>query len=156
MAFENVPTPEQFANNWYDLASGNCMDCTAEQRAHPAWEKFYTPMLSIFKDAPPINGVPQVQYVNIFAEAGAPDNPVLAACYDRANRLALDNPAWAKKVGQDGLIKIAIACMWEAEDRISDGYMQQLVTALAKKPTTIPTWVWIAGAGAAALLLLRR
>ena len=156
MAFENIPTPPQMANNWYDLSTGRCLDCTEADRAQPAYQKMFLPMQAMVKDVPAIDGVPQVRYVNAFAAAGFPDNLTLAACYDRANQLALDNPAWAKKVGQDGLIKVAVVCMWEAEGRIPSGYMQQLVTALAEKSATVPAWVWLGGAAVAALLLLRR
>jgi hypothetical protein len=156
MAFENIPTPAQMASNWYDMSSGNCLDCTPEQREHPAYKQWFLGMLSILKDTPPINGVPQIKYVNIFKAAGAPDNPVAMECYERANQLALANPAWGKKAGQDGLLKVAIACMWEAQGRIPDGYMQGLVTELGKKSAIDPKWLWIGGAAVGAWLLLRK
>lgn len=155
MAFENIPTPQQMADNWYDMGNGNCLDCTAEQREHPGYKQWFLGMIAILTDTPPINGVPQIKYVNIFKDAGAPDNPGLKECYDRANQLALDNPAWAKKAGQHGLLKVATVCQWEREGRIPDGYMQQLVNALAQKKGDVP-WLWIGGAAVAALLLFRR
>ena len=159
MAFENIPTPQQMADNWYNYAHGQCYDCTEEGRNHPGYQKMFLPLLELVKDTPPINGVPQVKYVNPFAGVpGFEDNPTLAACYDRANQLALDNPAWAKKVGQDGLVKIAIACMFEAAGNIPDGYMQELVNALANKPAAgiDKRLLWAGGAVVAYLLFFRK
>ena len=63
-ALDTLPTPEEFAANWYQMDSGQCMDCTADQRAHPGYQKLFLPQMKLIKDAPPINGVPQVKYVN--------------------------------------------------------------------------------------------
>ena len=157
-ALDTLPTPEEFAANWYQMNSGQCMDCTADQRAHPGYQKLFLPLMKLIKDTPPINGVPQVKYVNPFAGApGFDDDPTLMACYDRANSLALDNPAWAKKAGQDGLMKVATVCMWEARGNIPDGYMQDVVTALANKPMAIDKrWLWGGAAAVAYLLFFRR
>lgn len=157
MAFDNIPTPQQMADNWYNFSHGNCMDCTAEQRAHPGYTGFFLPIIDMLKDAPPINGVPQVKYVNPFhGVPGFDDDPTLAACYDRANQLALSRPGWAKMAGQDGLIKMALACMFEAEGKIPDGYMQALADALVKPAAIDKRLLWVGGAVAVYLLFLRK
>jgi hypothetical protein len=156
-AFDNIPTPEQMANNWYNFANGTCEDCPGGAYDNPDYKRFHQGLLAILKDTPPINGVPQIKYVNIFKEAGTPDDLTLKACYDRANELALANPDWANRAGQDGMIKVATICKWEAQGRIPDGYMQDLITALANKSAPFDKrWLWAGAAVGAYILFFRK
>ncbi len=161
MAFENIPTPEQMAANWYSLADGSCADCTAAEREKNSYDQWPSdeygpipPMLQRWMAPEPIDGVPQIEYHAVMTA-----QPLGLECVARANSLALQNPEWAKKAGQRGLIKVAGVCHWEAMGLAPDGYMQEVVTELGKSGGgggIDKRWLWAGGALAAYLLFFRK
>jgi hypothetical protein len=160
MAWKKVPgygypPAAKFVANWYAI-NGWCMDCTEEQRTSFVGEVLAKIIgeMSSAPNAP--NGALQITPVT-----SATPTPIdtMVGCAANANALAVSDPAWSKRVGHDGLIKIYMACDAESRGMNAPGFTQEVTTLLTKSPGASggvdKRLIWLA-AGFAAIILLRK
>lgn len=138
-------TPAQFAKDYY-TPDGTCVTC---EGGDPRALEFLNATAESAK-APNIGEALQIK-----PPWGLEPNAVGRECIRMANDTALANPAWSKKVGHKGLIRLQAACYYEAQGIAPAGFAQGVASEMLAAQG-IPTWVYVAGAAGLALLLLRR
>lgn len=143
-----VPTPSEFAANWYFIINGESVMVPGDD-----------PTLLALKQS--LAGTIQSDSgVNVPQIVGGPDET--AACRDTVNAVAQGSPEAAVAMGMDGLFKMWLACQAEAEGHYPVGYTQQVIQAVTAQVATKPWymqpmyWALVGGAAVLGIVVMRR